>query len=222
MSLAEYEDFVFRAGLLHKPDPVAEWKKIGRAQQRLCDFLDKARQIRFKTPRGTDIRLGIKGRRWINCDGHENFPDGEVFTGPIEDATEGVVAFSFPAVHGGREVTDVRLVFKAGKVVDASAAKGEDFLVKMLDSDPGARVLGELAFGCNYSIRGYTKNTLFDEKIGGTFHLAVGAAYPESGGKNKSGVHWDMVCDLRKGGVVEVDGKVISRSGKFLKAGWPG
>lgn len=221
MSLAEYEDFVFKAGLLHKANPIAEWKKIGRAQQKLCDFLDKAREVRFKTPQGTDIRLGVKGRTWINCDGHENFPDGEVFTGPIEDATEGVVAFSFPAVHGGREVTDVRLVFKAGKVVDASASKGEDFLVKMLDSDAGARVLGELALGCNYSIKRYTRNTLFDEKIGGTFHLAVGAAYPESGGKNKSGVHWDMVCDLRKGGVIEVDGKVISKNGKFLKSDWP-
>lgn len=221
MSLAEYEGFVYRAGLLHKPDPAAEWRKISKAQKRLCDYLDKAREVRFTTPGGTDIRLGVKGRTWINCDGHENFPDGEVFTGPIETATEGIVKFSFPAVHGGREVNDAVLRFKAGKVVDASASKGEDFLVKTLDTDPGARVLGELALGTNYSITRYTKNTLFDEKIGGTFHLAVGAAYPESGGKNKSAVHWDMVCDLRQGGVIAVDGKVISRSGKFLKAGWP-
>lgn len=221
MSLAEYEEFVYRAGLLHKPNPAAEWQKISKAQKRLCDFLDKAREVRFTTPGGTDIRLGVKGRTWINCDGHENFPDGEVFTGPIETATEGIVKFSFPAVHGGREVNDAVLRFKAGKVVDASASKGEDFLVKTLDTDPGARVLGELALGTNYSITRYTKNTLFDEKIGGTFHLAVGAAYPESGGKNKSAVHWDMVCDLRQGGVIAVDGKVISRSGKFLKAGWP-
>lgn len=221
MSLAEYEDFVYKAGLLHKPNPAAEWKKVSKAQQRLADFLNKGKEVHFKTPQGTDIRLGVKGRKWINCDGHENFPDGEVFTGPIETATEGIVKFSFPAVHGGREVTDVVLRFKAGKVVDASASKGEDFLIKMLDSDPGARVLGELALGCNYSIKRFTKNTLFDEKIGGTFHLAVGAAYPESGGKNQSGVHWDMVCDLRKGGIIEVDGKVISKNGKFLKAGWP-
>ncbi len=221
MSLAEYEDFVYKAGLLHKPNPAAAWKKISKAQQKLADFLNKAREVHFKTPQGTDIRLGVKGRHWINCDGHENFPDGEVFTGPIEDATEGLVAFSFPAVHGGREVTDVQLVFKAGKVVDASAGKGEDFLIKMLDSDAGARILGELALGTNYSIQRYTKNTLFDEKIGGTFHLAVGAAYPESGGKNQSGVHWDMVCDLRQGGTVEIDGKVISKNGKFVKADWP-
>jgi aminopeptidase len=221
MSLAEYEEFVFKAGLLHKADPAAEWKKVSKAQQKLTDFLNKAREVHFKTPQGTDIRLGVKGRRWINCDGHENFPDGEIFTGPIEDATEGVVAFSFPAVHGGREVADVRLSFKSGKVVDASASKGEAFLFQMLDSDKGARVLGELALGCNYSIKQYTRNTLFDEKIGGTFHLAVGAAYPESGGKNKSGLHWDMVCDLRTGGLVEVDGKGISRNGKFLKSDWP-
>ncbi len=220
MSLAEYEDFVYKAGLLHKANPAAEWKKVSKAQQKLVDFLNKARHVRFTTPQGTDISLTVKGRKWINCDGHENFPDGEVFTGPIETATEGIVKYSFPAVHGGREVTDVVLRFKAGKVVDASASKGEDFLIKMLDSDP-ARVLGELAIGCNYSIKQFTKNTLFDEKIGGTFHLAVGAAYPETGGKNQSGLHWDMVCDLRKGGIIEVDGKVISKNGKFVKADWP-
>lgn len=221
MSLTEYEDFVFKAGLLHTPNPAAQWKKISKAQQRMADFLNKGKEMHLTTPQGTDIRLGIKGRKWINCDGHENFPDGEVFTGPIETATEGIVKFSFPAVHGGREVTDVVLRFAAGKVVDASANKGEAFLIQMLDSDAGARILGELALGCNYSIKRFTKNTLFDEKIGGTFHLAVGAAYPESGGKNQSSLHWDMVCDLRKGGIVKVDGKVISKNGQFLKAGWP-
>ncbi len=220
-SLAEYEAFVFAAGLLHYADPAAEWRKLSRRQQRLADYLNKAREIRFRTPQGTDLRLGVKGRRWINCDGHENFPDGEVFTGPIEDATEGTIAYSFPAVHGGREVHDIRLTFKAGKVVDAAAAKGEDFLIQMLDQDPGARVLGEIAVGTNYAITEYTKNTLFDEKIGGTFHAAVGSAYPETGGKNSSGLHWDMVCDLRHGGTIEVDGKVIARNGRFLKSDWP-
>lgn len=220
-SLAEYEDFVFSAGLLDRKDPAAEWRKISQRQQRLADYLNKAREIRFRTPQGTDLRLGVKGRRWINCDGHENFPDGEVFTGPIENATEGVVAYSFPAVHGGREVHDIRLTFKAGKVVAAAASKGEDFLIKMLDQDKGARVLGEIAVGTNYAIQEYTKNTLFDEKIGGTFHAAVGSAYPETGGKNTSGLHWDMVCDLRHGGAIEVDGKVISRNGRFLKSDWP-
>lgn len=220
-SLAEYEEFVFGAGLLDRKDPAAEWRKISERQQKLADYLNKAREIRFRTPAGTDLRLGVKGRRWINCDGHENFPDGEVFTGPIEDATEGVVVYSFPAVHGGREVHDIRLTFKAGKVVDASASKGEEFLIQMLDQDKGARVLGEIAVGTNYAITEYTKNTLFDEKIGGTFHAAVGSAYPETGGKNSSGLHWDMVCDLRKGGTIEADGKVISRSGRFTKADWP-
>jgi len=222
MSLAEYEDFVFTAGMLHKRDPVAHWRKIGRQQARLCEFLNRAKEIRFTTPQGTDLRCGIEGRTWINCDGHENFPDGEVFTAPIEDAVDGTVVVSFPAVHGGREVTDVRLKFRAGKVVDADASKGKDFLQKMLQTDRGARTLGELALGCNYAIKRFTRNTLFDEKIGGTFHIALGAAYPESGGKNKSAIHWDMVCDLRRGGVVEVDGKVISKNGRFLRTGWPG
>jgi len=221
MSLAEYEDFVYKAGLLHKANPAAEWQKVSKAQRKLCDFLNKAKEIQLTTPQGTNITLGIKGRKWINCDGHENFPDGEVFTGPIENATEGVVKFSFPAVHGGREVADVRMRFRGGKVVEASATKGEEFLFKMLDTDAGSRILGELALGCNYSITRYTRNTLFDEKIGGTFHLAIGAAYPETGGKNRSAVHWDMVCDLRRGGEVKVDGKVISRNGKFLKGEWP-
>ncbi len=222
MSLAEYEDFVFKAGLLHLPDPPGAWRRISRQQRRVCDFLDKAKEIRFTTPHGTELRLGIEARRWINCDGHENFPDGEVFTAPIEDATEGVACYSFPAVHGGREVHDVRLRFRNGKVADASASKGQEFLIKMLDQDKGARRLGELAIGLNYAIRSYTRNTLFDEKIGGTFHTALGAAYPESGGRNKSGLHWDMVCDLRQGGTIEVDGKVISRNGRFLRPGWPG
>ncbi len=163
----------------------------------------------------------MAGRTWINCDGHENFPDGEVFTGPIEDATEGTVAYDFPAVHGGREVRGVRLRFRAGRVVEASAEKGEDFLLGLLDQDAGARVLGEAALGCNYSVTRYTRNTLFDEKIGGTFHLALGAAYPESGGRNQSGLHWDMVCDLRQGGLVEADGKPISRDGRFVHPEWP-
>jgi len=221
MGILDYEEFVYRAGKLDQKDPVSAWKKLGTSQQRLADRLAKGREMHITTPQGTDIRFGIRGRRWINCDGKNNFPDGEVFTGPIEDATEGVVKYSFPAVHGGREVRDITLRFKAGRVVDASATHNEEFLVRMLDQDKGARVLGELALGTNYSIKEYSKNTLFDEKIGGTFHAALGAAYPESGGKNKSGLHWDMVCDLRKGGIVRVDGEVISKGGRFANAGWP-
>jgi aminopeptidase len=221
MSLTEYAEFVFGGGRLAAKDPVAIWKKLGEAQQRLCDVLNKGREMRLRADNGTDLRLGIHGRKWVNCCGHENFPDGEVFTGPIEDATEGTVCYTFPAVYGGREVHGVRLTFKAGRVVDATADKGEDYLHKMIDQDKGGRILGELALGTNYGIQQFTRNTLFDEKIGGTFHLALGAAYPETGGKNTSGLHWDMVCDLRNGGTVEVDGKVVSRNGKFANSTWP-
>ncbi len=221
MSLAAYEQFVFQAGLLDEEEPAAAWRQISERQQRMADYLNGIREIRFTTPEGTDLRLGVEGRRWINCDGHENFPDGEVFTGPVEDATEGVVCYSFPAVHGGREVDGIRLVFREGRVVDASAAKGQEFLLAMLEQDPGARILGEIALGTNYAIEQYTKNTLFDEKIGGTFHAAIGTAYPETGGKNESALHWDMVCDLRSGGKVFADGKVIGENGQFVNTEWP-
>lgn len=170
---------------------------------------------------GTDIRFGVKGRRWINCDGRNNFPDGEVFTGPIETATEGEIRFNFPAVYQGREVTDIWLRFKAGKVVDADATKGKDFLYEMMNQDKGGRILGELAIGTNYGITKFTRNTLFDEKIGGTVHMALGASLPGSRGRNKSALHWDLVCNLRPGGRIEVDGKVISKNGRFTKSTWP-
>jgi aminopeptidase len=221
MSLTEYEDFVFKGGMLHLRDPVAAWKKLHTAQQRLVGFLNKASEVRCVVPGGTDIRFGVKGRRWINCDGENNFPDGEVFTGPVESETDGEIRFNFPAVYQGHEVDGIRLRFRAGKVVDAEASKGEDFLVQMIGQDKGARTLGELALGTNYAIEKFTRNTLFDEKIGGTLHVALGAAYPLSGGKNKSALHWDMVCDLRRGGRVEVDGKVISKNGRFVRPTWP-
>jgi aminopeptidase len=223
MSLAEYEDFVFGAGLLNEPDPVAAWKKLGERQQRLVDFLNGKRDYRVVAANGTDVRMSVSGKTWINCDGHENFPDGEVFTGPVIDSVNGQINFSFPAVHHGREVQDVRLTFKNGKVIDASASKGQDFLVGMLDMDAGARFLGECAIGTNYGIARYTKNTLFDEKIGGTVHFALGQGYPETGGPtNSSGLHWDMVCDLRNGGYVEIDGVKVNVDGKFTREGWPG
>jgi len=229
MSLTEYEDFVFKAGHLDKEDPVAEWLKIQQRQQKVVDYLTGKKEIRFQTPRGTDLTVNVEGMRWINCCGHENFPDGEVFTGPNLKAPDGgvngVVKYSFPAVHHGREVHDIELTFEKGRVVDAKASKNQQFLLDMLDQDPGARSLGEIALGTNYQITEYTKNTLFDEKIGGTFHAAVGAGYPETGNDNVSGLHWDMVCDMRPeagGGTVTVDGEVISRDGKFVFDGWPG
>jgi len=221
MSLGEYEDFVYRAGMLDKSDPAAAWAEVAVRQGRVVDWLMGKKQMRITTPGGTDVAFGLDDRTWINCCGHENFPDGEVFTGPLEDSTQGVMAYSFPACHGGREVHDIVLTFKAGKVVDAQASKNQEYLYEMLDQDAGARTLGELAIGTNYSITRYTKNTLFDEKIGGTFHTAVGSGYPETGSKNKSGLHWDMVCDLREGGKIWVDGELISENGRFLNADWP-
>jgi aminopeptidase len=222
MSLREYEDFVFRAGLLHLPDPVAAWRQISEKQQRLVDFLNGKKEYRVVASNGTDIRMSVAGMRWINCDGHENFPDGEVFTGPVIDSVEGQINYSFPAVHHGREVQDVKLTFRNGKCVAASASKGEDFLISMLDMDAGSRFFGECAIGTNYGITRYTKNTLFDEKIGGTVHFALGAGYPETGNSNQSGLHWDMVCDLRQGGFVEIDGVKIVVDGAFTREGMPG
>jgi len=221
MSLAEYEDFVFNACLLNQPDPVAAWKAVSERQQRLVDFLNGKKDYHVVAANGTDVRMSVAGRTWINCDGHLNFPDGEVFTGPVLDSVNGTICFSFPAVHNGREVNDVKLTFWDGKVIHAEASKGKDFLLSMLDMDAGSRFLGECAIGTNYSIDHYTKNTLFDEKIGGTVHFALGAGYPETGNTNQSGLHWDMVVDLRPGGYIEIDGEKFSENGKFLKEGFP-
>jgi aminopeptidase len=216
MALVEYQEFVFGAGMLDREDPVAEWKKVSRRQAKLARFLGTLKTIRI-VGLDTDLSFSVAGRKWINCDGHENFPDGEIFTGPVEDSAEGRIRYSFPANYGGKEVENVRLVFKKGKVVEARADKGEEYLQAMLDSDAGARYVGELAFGTNYSIKRFTKNTLFDEKIGGTMHIAVGASLPESGGRNKSSLHWDMVCDTRKGFTVYGDGKPIMKDGKHSR-----
>ena len=221
MSLLDFEDFVFRAGLLHLPNPGAAWQEVHERQQRVCDGLESGQELHFRTPSGTDLTVGIAGRHWLNSDGHHNFPDGEVYTGPVEDCTQGTLALTFPAVYEGREAEGVRIVFRDGRAVDASADKGEKYLIQMLDQDPGARVLGEVAFGLNYGVTRFMRNLTFDEKIGGTFHVALGASYPESGGKNESGLHWDMVCDLSKGGTVELDGQCISIDGRFLNPEWP-
>lgn len=215
MSLRDFEDFVFRACRVEEPDPVAAWRELSRWQEGLVRWLSARDEVHIVGP-GTDLRLRTGGRTWINCDGHENFPDGEVFTGPVEESVEGHIRFTYPACLYGREVEDVRLEFKRGRVVEASAGKNEEFLRRMLDADEGARYVGEFAFGTNAGIQRFTKNTLFDEKIGGTVHLALGRGYPESGSKNASAIHWDMVCDLRSGGEVRVDGVPFLRDGKFL------
>lgn len=221
MSLLAYQDFVFRGGKLHCDDPADEWRRTQERQQRVCDAMAGGHEIRIVTPQGTDLRLTVTDRKWINCCGRRNFPDGEVYTGPVESETQGVICFSFPAVHGGRECDGIRLSFRDGRVVDATASKGEAFLHEMLAQDNGASVLGEIGIGTNYSISRYSRNVLFDEKIGGTIHTALGSSYPESGGVNESALHWDLVCDLRQGGRLEVDGKLVSDNGRFLNSTWP-
>ncbi len=225
MGLREYEDFVFRAGYLHLADPVAEWRRLHACQQRLTDYLNGKQTVRFQTPQGTDLTVTVGGMKWINCCGTENFPDGEVFTGPdlaaADGGVNGVVRFSFPAVHHGHEADGVELTFERGRVVRATARKGEEFLRAMLAQDDGASRLGEIAIGTNYQVQRFTRNTLFDEKIGGTFHAAVGSGYPETGNSNESGLHWDMVCDLRQGGTITVDGVVIAENGRFRDPTFP-
>jgi len=215
MSLEEYEDFYYGACLVDAPDPVAEWKKVAERHERLIDWMKGRNEVHIEGE-GTDLTLEVGDRTFLAANGDANFPDGEIFTGPIEDKTRGTVMFTYPAIYGGQSVEGIRLDFEAGKVVNARAEKNEEFLIKTLDTDPGARILGELGIGTNYGISSFTGEILLDEKIGGTVHLAVGAAYPESGGTNTSAVHWDMVCDLRKGGRITVDGDLLMEDGKLL------
>lgn len=214
MSLSDYEDFVYSAGHVDAADPIKHWQKIEREQSRLVKILNTVDQIHVRS-NDTDLKLRVKGRKWISCHGTQNFPDGEIFTGPLEESAEGHIRYSYPAVYLGREVVDVRLDFKKGKVVKETAGKNAEYLTAMLNIDKGARLIGEFAIGTNYEIKQFTRNILFDEKIGGTCHLAVGASIPESGGKNKSSLHWDMVCDLHQGEIT-ADGKTIYRNGKFV------
>jgi aminopeptidase len=215
MSLRAYEDFYFGACLADDGDPLTAWERSSAETKRLAGWIDGHEEVRVTAP-GTDIKLGIAGRKFIPCDGRHNMPDGEFFTGPVEDSVEGEVTFHLPAVIAGREVSGVRLRFESGRVVDASAERGEEFLIQLLDTDDGARRLGELGIGTNYAIDRGTLEVLLDEKIGGTVHMAVGRSYPESGGVNESAVHTDLVCDLRRGGKIEVDGEDFQVDGKFV------
>jgi aminopeptidase len=215
MSLTAFEDFYFAACLADAGDPLENWKQASEETRRLADHVNGHAEVHITAP-GTDIRLGVEGRTFIPCYGDRNMPDGEFFTGPVEDSVEGEVSFDLPAMVGGREVAGVRFKFEAGKIVDASADLGEEFLIKLIDTDDGARRLGELGIGTNYKIDRGTRDVLLDEKIGGTVHMAVGASYPESGGVNESAVHTDLVCDLRQGGKIEVDGELVQENGKFV------
>ncbi len=215
MSPLEFEEFVYHALKLHLEDPISAWVKQAKWQDKIANFLNKASEIRI-VAENTNLLIRVEGRKWINDDGKKNMPGGEVFTGPHEDGTEGYIEFTYPAVWRGVEVEGVRLVFKNGAVVEAKARRGEEFLKKMLEVDEGARRLGEAAFGLNYDVTRFTKEILFDEKIGGTIHLALGASYPETGGRNKSAIHWDMVKDMRKGKVY-VDGDLVYENGRFIE-----
>ena len=215
MSLPDWEDFVYRAGHLGDDDPVAFWQGQSAKQAAVAERLSGARELRIVADQ-TDLVVDVTGRRWDNADGHKNFPDGEVYTSPVEENTRGTIAFSFDATFMGNDVGGVRLRFEDGRVVDHEAARGGEFLGKMLEMDAGARYLGEVAFGMNEEIQAGTRDTLFDEKIGGTCHVALGMAFPECGGSNTSGLHWDLVCDLRSGGEVYADGELVSRDGRFV------
>lgn len=215
MSLEEYEDFVFGAGLIDKEDPIEEWKKISESQQKVVDYLNTKKELHIVS-KDTDLKMSIDGRKWINCDGKVNFPDGEVFTGPVEDSVEGHIRFSFPGIYSGKEIEDIRLTFKKGKVVKAEAEKGEELLHALLDTDEGSRRLGEIAIGTNYGIQKFTKNMLFDEKIGGTVHAAIGMSIPGTNANNPSSIHWDMLCDMRECGKIYGDGELFYENGQFL------
>ncbi|MBN1963742.1 MAG: aminopeptidase [Anaerolineae bacterium] len=215
MSLAEYEDFVFSATLVDRDDPIAEWRGISAMQQAKVDWLKGKKSVTVKSA-NCDLVLSIDGRTFINAGGLKNMPDGEIFTGPVEDSVNGWVRFTYPAVYGGRAVEDVELKFEAGKVVAASASKNEDFLLTQLDIDPGARYLGEFAIGTNFGITKFTQDILFDEKMGGTIHMALGRGYPETGSKNESAIHWDMICDMRDGAEIHVDGELFYKDGQFV------
>lgn len=215
MSLTDYEDFVYQACMPDQADPVGYWKRFSAWQQKIVDWLKGKEKVHIIGPE-TDLRLSVAGRTFINCDGKVNLPDGEVFTGPVEDSVEGHVHFSYPAIFEGREVTGVRLRFEAGKVVEARADKGEEFLLNTLDTDEGSRRVGEFAIGTNEGIKTFTHEILFDEKIGGSFHMALGSGYPETGSKNISSLHWDMICDLRDGGEIWVDDQLLYKNGSFV------
>ena len=215
MPLEEYEDFVYNSCLLDKKDPEFEWKKIQKQQEKTCNLLNKTNQIRI-AGEDTELTFSVKGRRWLNSCGKLNMPDGEVFTGPVESSLNGTIRFTYPGIYSGKEVEDITLTFKRGKVIKVSAAKGDELLREILKIE-GANRIGEAAIGTNYGITQFTKEMLFDEKMGGTIHMALGNSYPETGGLNKSAIHWDLLKDMKKGGEIYADKELFYKNGKFLK-----
>jgi aminopeptidase len=215
MSLLEYEDFVYKACFLDKEDPVAAWKDLSRTQEKVVSFLQGKSALHI-LGEDTDLTVNVKGRTWINSDGRRNFPSGEVFTSPVETSAEGKIRFTYPGIYMGKEVEDITVTFEKGTVVEASAEKGDDLLQEMLNTDEGARRLGEVAIGTNYGITQFTKNILFDEKIGGTIHLALGRSLPDAGGKNNSAIHWDLVKDMKRDSQIYADDELFYENGVFV------
>ncbi len=217
MGYEAFSDFFFNSchADAQTPDPVAYWQGVERDQQRFADFMNGHDKVLVRGP-NVDLSLSIKDRLFMNACGHTNMPDGEIFTGPVEELVNGWVRFTYPAVHFGSLVEGIELHFKEGKIVKATAAKNQDFLLRLLDSDPGARYLGEFAIGLNYQINQFSKNILLDEKIGGSFHIAAGAGYPETGSKNKSSIHWDMICDIRQDSEILLDQELVYKNGRFI------
>jgi aminopeptidase len=224
MGTEEYEEFVFRACMLDEPSPIEAWRAVEKRQQNLVSFLEGVRELRFRNWHGTDLQVNVEGMKWVNCCGRINFPDGEVYTGPnlhaVHGGVNGSVRFSLPTIYRNVEVCDIELTFEHGAVVKAHASKNEPFLHEMIAIDGGSKYVGEIAFGTNNRIQKCTKSILFDEKIGSTFHLALGKGYPETGNCNQSALHWDMIFDLRGESSVEADGETIMRNGRFVQKEW--
>jgi len=216
LTLEEYAQFVFNACRLDEPDPVAAWLDVRHKQQIVVDRLNRADRITYRNAK-SDISFSVKDRIWINSDGRANMPSGEVFTGPVEDSVNGVVHFDYPSVYGGHDVRGITLTVKDGEVVKWEAEEGQAVLDQIFAID-GSRYFGEVAVGTNYRIQRTTRNILFDEKIGGSIHMAVGQSYLQTGGKNQSSVHWDMISNMKDGGEIIADGEVIYRNGHFLFA----
>lgn len=217
MGWNEYQNFVFEACHVAEdtPDPVAFWQGIEKEQQRFIDRFEGRKQVAVKGS-DVDLRFSIEGRTFLNSCGIHNMPDGEIYSGPVEESVEGWVRFTYPAVFSGKLVEGVELTFEQGRVIKASARANEDLLHRMLETDAGAKYVGEFAIGTNYQIDRFSRNILFDEKIGGTFHMALGAGYPETGSRSRSAIHWDMICDLMGDSQIEVDGEVVYQNGKFV------
>jgi aminopeptidase len=215
MSLEDYEDFVFRACHVHDDDPVGHWRRVGERLQARAEELGSVRELRI-VGEDTDLTVVVEGRIWRAAYGRQNVPDGEVYTSPVETGVNGTIRFGFPAVFGGSEIDDARLELENGRVVAAEAAGGQDYLRSLLQLDEGASGVGEIAFGLNYEIDRFTRNILLDEKIGGTMHMALGMGFEALGGQNRSALHLDLICDLRREGEVYADGELVWRSGEFL------